>query len=234
MANKSHPLGFCICTHLSPDWNRPTHWTAQEVSYLEQWYGRMPDERLAKHLNRPILGVRLNAKRLGIRKRGIGLTAHAVSEIFGVDPTTVLHWIEKGLLAARRAYFVGPNRTWLIAEDAVERFIVDDGQHFDFNKLPDSYYKDLAAQHRWYSLAEVERLVGESPHKLREALKAGCYRGALRGPHWYVAGQELPRIAVGTDAWRRQHLHILRRERDERLQRRRTKREGVRCYRQAA
>ena len=108
MASKSHPLGFfCTCTHLSPNWKRPKHWTAQEVSYLEQWYGRITDELLAKHLNRPLLGVRLKAKRLGIRKRGIGLTAHAVSEIFGVDPTTVLHWIEKGLLAAKRAYSLG-------------------------------------------------------------------------------------------------------------------------------
>lgn len=145
MASKSHALGFCTCKHLSPDWKRPTHWTAQEVGYLEQWYGRVPDERPAKHLNRPLLGVRLKAKRLGIRKRGIGLTAHSVSEIFGVEPTTVLHCIDRGLLAAKRAYFVGPNRTWLITEEAVERFIADAGQHLDCDKLPDGYYKDLAA-----------------------------------------------------------------------------------------
>jgi hypothetical protein len=77
------------------------------------------------------------------------------------------------------------------------------------------------------ALADVELRVGESQHRLVAALKAGSYRGALRGPHWYVAAAELPRIAAATDVWRRSHLAVLRREREERLLRRRNKRKGI-------
>ena len=56
---------------------------------------------------------------------------------------------------------------------------------------------------------------------------AGAYRAEMRGPHWYVPAEELPRIAEAVDPWRRQHLSILQREREERLLRRRNKRKGV-------
>jgi len=52
---------------------------------------------------------------------------------------------------------------------------------------------------RWFSVAEVESRVGQSAHLLLPALKAGEYRGARRGSHWYVAAEELPRIADATD-----------------------------------
>ena len=115
-----------------------------------------------------------------------------------------------------------------------EDFIRDYGQYIDFDKMPDSYYRDLTERHRWYSLADVERLVGESPHRLRAALTAGTYRSAMRGPHFYVAAEELPRIAQAVDPWRRQHLAILQRERAERLLRRRNKRKGIGRFRPAA
>ena len=234
MGSKAHPFGFCTCKQVAPHWNRPLHWSDAELTYLEQWYGRVSDEHIAQHLGRPVLGVRLKAKRTGLRKRNIGMTAKAVAEIFGVDPTTVVSWIEKRVLRGTRAYAVGPNQTWLVSEDSVEEFIKHRGQYIDFDKMPDSYYRDLAEQHRWYSLADVERLVGQSPHLLRPALKAGIYRGALRGPHWFVLGVELPRIAEVTDVWRRQHVAILQREREERLERRRNKRKGVGRFRLAA
>ena len=80
----------------------------------------------------------------------------------------------------------------------------------------------------------MESRVGQSAHVLLPALKAGEYRGALRGAHWYVAAEELPRIADATDIWRRQHIPILNRERAERLRRRRDKRKGIGRFRLAA
>jgi hypothetical protein len=224
MAGKSHPLGFCTCKHAADHWDRPRHCTNEEVTYLEQYFGRLPDERIAKHLGRTVVGVRLKAKPLRIRKRHAGLTARSTADIFGVDAKTVTGWIAKGLLRARRGYVVGQHRTWLISEDDVEDFIRDHGQYVDLLKMPESCYRELAEQDARVTLADVELRVGESPHRLVAALKAGAYRGALRGPHWYVAGDELPRIAAVTDTWRRSHLAVLRREREERLLRRRNKR----------
>jgi len=234
MSSKRHVYGFCICKHVAPHWNRPRHWTEEEVTYLEQSFGRVPDDRIAKHLGRSVLGVRLKAKRLVIRKRNIGMTARSVAEIFDVDAKTVTGWLTKGVLKGSRGYAVGPNQTWLVSEEAVERFICEHGHYIDVDHMPDSWYRDLAAKHRWYSVAEVEARVGQSAHLLLPALKAGEYRGARRGSHWYVAAEELPRIADATDVWRRQHIPILQRERAERLRRRRDKRKGIGRFRQAA
>ena len=150
MGSKPHPYGFCTCKHIAPEWNRPKHWTDDEVSYLEQAYGRVSDEHIAQHLGRPVLGIRLKAKRLGIRKRSAGMSASSVAEIFGVDTKTVTSWIAKGVLKARRGYAVGPNRVWLVSEEAVEAFIRDFGHYVPFGHMLDSYYRDLAARNRWY------------------------------------------------------------------------------------
>ncbi len=234
MGSNAHPLGFCVCQHVQPVWQRSRHWSASEVSYLEEWYGRMTDERLAEKLGRPLLGVRLKAKRLRLRKRNTGLTASNVASIFAVDPKAVVHWIAAGLLRARRGYTVGVNRTWMMTDEAVEAFIRDHGQYVDVDRMPPGWWRDVAEEHRWYSLVEVERLTGESPHRLRQAVQAGTYRGAMRGPHLYIPAGELDRIREATDAWRRTHLAILQREREERLKRRRDKRKGVGRFSRAA
>jgi hypothetical protein len=233
-SNKAHPLGFCTCKHVLPSWRRPRHWSAEEVSYLEEWYGRMSDDRLAEKLGRPVLGIRLKAKRLRIRKRNTGLTATRVARIFGVDPKAVVHWIEAGLLRGRRGYAVGPNRTWHITGEALEEFIREHGQYVDVGRMPEGWWRGLAEQHRWLSLVEIERLTGESPHRLRKAVRSGTYRGAMRGPHLFIPASELPRIEAAVEPWRRAHITILMREREERLKRRRDKRKGVGRYGQAA
>ena len=234
MPTKAHTRGFCTCQHTAETWNRPRHWAAKEVAYLHEWYGRTSDEHIAEHLGRPVLGVRLKAKRLKIHKRDVGLTARSAAQIFGVDATTLSAWIDQGLLRASRAYKCGVHRTRLISYEAVEDFIRDHGQYIEMDKMPESWYRDLAAKNRWYSLAEVELLVGQSPYKMKQALESGQYRFAMRGPHFYVAAEELSRIREATDEWRRSHLTVLSREREERLKRRRDKRKGIGRYRQAA
>jgi len=234
VGGKPHPLGFCNCRKVKPIWNRSRHWTAKEVSYLEQYFGRVADERMAHHLGRPVWGIRLKAKRLGIRKRHVGLNASDLAAIFGVDRGTVTSWIEKGLLPARRAYKVGLKRAWLVRDEAVEAFIREHGQYIDFEKMPDGYYKDVARQNRWYSLAELERLTGQSPRLVIQGIKAGLYRAAMRGPQFYLAAEELPKVRQATDPWRREHITILLRERADRLKRRRDKRKRIGRFRQAA
>ncbi|MDE3075269.1 MAG: helix-turn-helix domain-containing protein [Chloroflexota bacterium] len=234
MGGKRHPMGFCVCKHTTEHWKRPHHWTADEVSYLEQSFGHVSDERIAKHLARPVQGIRIKAKRLGLRKRDAGMNALSVAEIFAVDPHVVVTWIARGVLRGRRSYPVGLNKSWLIAEEAVEAFIRQHGEYVDVERMPDSWYRDLAEQHRWYSLVEVERLTGQSPHLVVKGIKAGRYHGTLRGAHWRVAAEELSAIRADTDPWRREHIPILLREREERLRRRRNRRKGVGQLRPAA
>ena len=100
--------------------------------------------------------------------------------------------------------------------------------------MPDGYYKDLARQHRWYSLAEVERLTGQSPRLVIQGIKGRLYSAAMRGPYFYLAAEELPKVGEATDPWRREHIPVLLRERGDRLKRRRDKRKRIGRFREAA
>ena len=129
MGGRAHRGGICTCvSHVDRPWDRSEHWTAAEVEYLEARFGRNTDAAIARHLGRTVVGIRLKAKRLGIHKRDAGMTARGVAEIFGVDPSTVATWIERGALAARRGWFAGPRRVWLVGDGAVERFIGEHGE----------------------------------------------------------------------------------------------------------
>lgn len=225
-----HAFGCRCRRHVDRAWNRPEHWTAAEIAYLEAGFGLRSDAAIAKRLGRSVVGLRLKAKRLGLRKHDHGLTAGGVAEIFGIDPGTVSKvWIRRGLLRARRGYLQGPTRVWVVQEREVERFIRDHGQYVDVDNMPDSIYRDLAEQHRFYSLPEVVRLTGRHPHALSLALRRGIYRGAKRGTHWYVPAGELPRIAsrghLGPAS--RERISRVRRKLDQELELRRNRRKGV-------
>jgi hypothetical protein len=153
-----------------------------------------------------------------------------VARIFGIDETVVSKsWIRGGLLQAKRAAFrQGPHYMWLVEGDAVDRFIVENGQYVDVDKMPDSPYRDIAERHRWYSVVDVERLTGKDHHSLNTSLRKGVYRGARRGTHWYVPAEELPRIrarVLRIGRWTT--LDAVRREREIRLERRRNRRNGL-------
>src|SRR5690349_13969194 len=127
---KPHPLGFCTCeSHVDRPWNRSEHWKANEVSYLETHFGLASDESIARHLSRSVVGIRIKAKRLGLRKKDAGYTSRDVAQIFGVDEGTVSKvWIRRhSLLRSRRPYSQGLNRVHLIMESELKRFIREHG-----------------------------------------------------------------------------------------------------------
>lgn len=196
---RPHPDGHCTCaTHIDRAWNRPEHWKAAEVDYLEQWYGRRTDESIARHLGRTVVGVRLKARRLGIRKRGQGMSGRDVAAIFGVDDGTVGKvWVRRGLMAAGYGAFrQGPHRMLLIDGLAVERFIRDHPEWVDVDKMPDSPYRDLAARDPWVSLPEAHRRTGRAPHTIARLIRAGLVEGRRRGVHWYLPVRELARVGM--------------------------------------
>jgi len=227
---RDHAFGCNCRSHVGRPWDRPEHWSTKELTYLERWYGRKPDEHIAKVLRRTVVGIRLRAKRAGMRKRDAGLSGREVARLCGADNTTVTKtWIRRGLLPAKRGAFrQGPHQMWLIDEADLERFIVEHGQYVDPDKMPDSPYRDLAMQHRFYSLPEIERMTGKDHHSLSTSLRKGVYRGVKRGSHWYVPADELPKIAgrvIRVGRW--MTLAQVRAEREARLELRRNRRKGV-------
>ena len=208
-------------------WNRPEHWTAAEAMYLEARFGRASDDAIARHLGRSVLGVRLKAKRLGLRKRDTGMTAREVARLLGVPcPKVVATWQERGLLRGRRGWRQGPHRVHLFREDDVLAFIAAHGQHVDADRVPaDSPFAAPARANRWVSLPEVHRLAGRSNVAGRE-IAQGIVRAARRGPHWYIRAEDVPAIrrlrpaAIEESWWRRQSV----------LEHRRNRRKGVAAW----
>ena len=180
---RRHELGHCTCrTHVDRPWNRPEHWTSAEVEYLCTWFGLRADATIAKRLGRTVLGIRLKAKRLGLKKKDAGYTASEVGRQLGVDTTTVTKfWIRHGLLRSTRSYPVGLNRVHLLQHSELERFIREHGEQIDHTKVPaDSVFAAEVAANRWYSLPQLHRLTGRS--NLDNDIRAGLLVARQKTP----------------------------------------------------
>jgi hypothetical protein len=190
-----HDLGHCTCrSHVDRAWNRPEHWSATEVSYLERWFGMKSDAEIAKRLGRTVVGIRLKAKRLGMKKKDAGYTARELGRQFGIDPTVITKsWVRRGLINVHRSYHVGLNLVNLFDHSEVERFIRDHGEWIEHHKVPaESVFADLVAANRWYSLPQLHRLTGRQNLDLE--LRAGTLPGRKKGSHWMVHESQLPAI----------------------------------------
>lgn len=222
----AHPLGHCTCeTHTDRPWNRPEHWTLAEVNYLHAHFGRATDAAIAGHLGRTVLGIRLKAKRLGLHKRDIGMSATEVGRLLAVDTTIVTKcWIAKGLLKARRGFVQGPHRTHVVTEAAVEAFIRDHGQWLDAERVPDdSPFKAIAMANRWVSLTELTVRTGHGKSWLMWYLRSGLMRVRRRGPLWYVHPDDAAKLPCRDP----EAIAYARFVRDEMLARRNAQRNGI-------
>lgn len=189
---RAHPYGCTCQTHVDRPWRRSEHWTKSEVAYLESHWGLLPDAAIVRRLGRSILGIRLKAKRLGLRKRAQGFSARDVAAIFGIDASEVGKvWVRRGYLASRRPFRQGPHPIHVIDPRDVERFIREHPEMFDVEKMPDSPYRDIAEQDPWISLPEAHRRTGRNPHAIARLIRDGVVRGRKRGTHWYMPAADL-------------------------------------------
>jgi hypothetical protein len=202
---RRHPWGCTCRTHVDRAWRRSEHWSQADVEFLDRTYGHRTDEALGRHLKRTALAVHLKARRLGLHKRTAGFTARSFAQIFGVDSGLVSKiWIRRGLLPARaieqtvvstRLATQGHRPTyWVIATDAPERFIRDHPEWVDLDKMPPSWYRELAAADPWISLPEVHRRTGRDPSKVVALILAGTIRGRRRGQNWHIPVADVPKI----------------------------------------
>lgn len=221
MSARRHPYGCDCRTHVGRPWRRSEHWTRTDVQELERRFGLVSDAVLARRFGRTIVGIRLKAKRLGLRKRSQAFTGRDVAAIFGIDAGTVGKvWVRRGLIASRRPFRQGPHDVHLIDPRAVERFIVEHPEYVDVAKMPDSPYRDLAARDPWISLVEAHRLTGRNPPAIVRMIGAGAIRGRRRGAHWYMPAADIALIrplrsadAIEESWFRRQSVLEVRRNR---------------------
>lgn len=220
---RDHAFGCSCRGHVARPWDRPEHWSMADVAYLEGAFGRVTDEKMAARLGRTVVGIRLKAKRLGLRKKDAGYTATELARLMGVDSSTVSKsWIRRGGLRSRRAYRQGPNLIHLVADADVERFIQERGWWIDWAKVPaDSPFHALVMANRWFSAPELHQLTGRM--RAMDDVRAGLIPAQRRGAHWYVSEvhlpliRSLPREHIAESVWRRRNILHIRRERRRRL-----------------
>ena len=219
-----HSFGCTCARHRAGAWDRSEHWSRRDVLYLEGAFGRVRDETIAKKLGRTVVGIRLKAKRLGLRKKDAGHTGRDVARTFGVDLKTVTRWIDMGLLSARRApWSQGPKPVWLIGDRDVDLFIRRHPECIDVRKMPESPWRDLAAKDPWISIPEAHRRTGRNGFAIAVAIRYGILRGRRRGirglGHWYIPEADIAKIpplsaeAIDESWFRRQSNLEVRRNR---------------------
>lgn len=127
---------------------RGPEWTPDQDAFLERHIGRRHLNWISKKLGRSITACTVRAKRLRISRRGARdwYTAHQVAEAFGVDPSTVVRWIERGQLAGTREGQDHPGGRpcmWRVEHAAVQRFARTQRTAYTLAKVDQVFFLDL-------------------------------------------------------------------------------------------
>lgn len=82
------------------------YWSESEVVYLEEKWGVIPVENIARKLNRTKSSILLKAHKIGLREQvlanGEYLTPKDIATILSVGTRTIYCWMDKGLIKYRR------------------------------------------------------------------------------------------------------------------------------------
>lgn len=168
--------GWVAKTHKEPDW------TPAELRLLEASAHRSP-ERIKQTLKkvgfrRSVTGIILKRQRMRLLQNLGGQSAAGLADCFGVNPSTILIWIDRGWLKAMRR---GTQRLpqqggdiWFIRDRAVRQFILSYPEVVDLRKVDKFWFIDLlagtpAGQATWGPAgdSETEGIKGE--------IEAGAY-----------------------------------------------------------
>jgi hypothetical protein len=120
-------------------------WSKSDEEYLSANMHRLAVATIARRLKRTRTGVKLKARRLGVRKHGEGYTAQSIALAVGEDPHKVVGWIDQGLLKATRRHTDRENDSYLILEKEVRRFIIENPSKINMRRVDGLWLIDLLA-----------------------------------------------------------------------------------------
>ena len=143
--------------------NYKKRWTIDEDNYLEEKWGLMKVEKIAKKLGRGIRAIEHRAITLGlggVYSTGEALMASEVAEIVGVYKSTVCNWIEKYELRARK-----------VCHKSQAKYQID------LIHLTKWLEKN---QHRWNANKMEEYALGVEPQWLKDKRKADLNKKSRR------------------------------------------------------
>lgn len=99
-------------------------WTPEDEAYLERNMHSQSLAKIAQHLGRTKVAVKLKAKRLGVNKMlQEGYTLSGLCQGLGVDHHKAHQWIENGWIKARKRHTERPRDVWYFTDDAIRNFI---------------------------------------------------------------------------------------------------------------
>jgi len=119
----------------------PVRWTSDDARYLEENYGLIKPETIAKNLGRTLEAVRCKVKRMGLRLGGTyGWALCEIASVLDVRRATIrLQWIPNGLEARRiaRAGFTKRDvgASWVITTKSLREFLIRRPEMYDWTSL---------------------------------------------------------------------------------------------------
>lgn len=128
---RAQVLGACTVQR------REGPWTEPELELLRERAWMVPD-RIVVHFRRAgfkrtITAIAVMRKRLALGATVDGTSASGLAELLGIDPKTVLRWIEKGLLRARKAGRAERD-AWFVQTDDFRKFLLAHYELVNFGK----------------------------------------------------------------------------------------------------
>jgi hypothetical protein len=194
---------------------RPDVWTPAHDRRLRELVGQVPVAEIAARLTaafpdtpRSEIAVKVRLGRLGLSPVLVHYNARAVGYLFAVDPKTVSgSWIARGWLQATQQRPGVAGSSWIITAAALEAFIRDHLEVFDWRAMPPSRWRSLA-EVEWrrdplISITDAAPIAGLAPETLRRHLREGRIPGVRRfqkpGPQhgiWLIRRSSLLALRV--------------------------------------
>jgi hypothetical protein len=123
-------------------------WTQQEEDYLDQNMERKSLLIMAIDLDRTEKSVTKKIQNRGLTRKMSVMTGKDVAEVFGVTQGSVMGWIRRGQLSARKGPIGcgGGGRVWVISDSSIRNFIHDrtPRAHWHWESMPEGYWREYA------------------------------------------------------------------------------------------
>jgi DNA-binding CsgD family transcriptional regulator len=120
------------------------YWSESEVTYLEEKWGVIPVDNIAKKLNRSKNSILLKAHKIGLREQvlanGEYLTPKDIASILSVGTRTVYCWMDKGCIKYRRLK-INSLKKYQIKISSFIKFLEDYQEKWDTRTADIKYIK---------------------------------------------------------------------------------------------
>jgi DNA-binding CsgD family transcriptional regulator len=113
-------------------------YSQKEINYLEKYWGVKTLSQISKSLGRSKCGIQQKAKRLHLGASTNAdeyITAHQVSKMLGNDTKTIIYWIQKKGLPARKRIMLYKKQMWMIHQLDLMAWLERNQNVFDSRKI---------------------------------------------------------------------------------------------------